>query len=151
MQLSVDIHCLLALSGTRLQSCDRELANQRRRLAPIESELQAIELQAEGLRNLLQGSRLQGTTLSHQALLSNLRQQAVVRRQQQQIVLERVRVERHRELLTQELEEQRRKRLLLQQKQQKYQSLESHWQKRWRTERLVLDERETEDHLMSRR
>jgi hypothetical protein len=127
------------------------MASSRRRLLPIESELQAIDLQAEGLRNLLQDSRLQGTTLSHQALLGSLRQQAVIRRQQQQMVLERVRVERHREQLNQELEAQRRKRLQLQQKQQKYHSLESHWQKRWRNERLVLDERETEDHLMSRR
>jgi hypothetical protein len=146
-----DIRRLILLGDARLQSCERALGNTRRRLQPVESELQGIEMQINGLRALLAGSQLNGVAVSHQGLLSGLRQQAVIRRKLQKMLLERVRVERTREQIEQQLKQDRERQLALQRKKDKYVHLHDRCRAAWRNERHRLDERETEDHLTSKR
>lgn len=136
---------LLAFSDRRQHVCERGLDKALRALVPLERELQAIEQQAHGLNELLVSQRPENQRLSHAQLLALLRRQAVIRRQIDNLALERIRVADQHQEVAQGVERLQQHRKALQRKHLKYRRLElrllgERRSRRWREEENDLDE-----------
>lgn len=141
----IEVRRLLRFSDHRQQRCEQALGSARRRLNPLEQELNAIDQQAEGFRELLLSNRMEAQTVSHAQLFAQLRRQAVIRRQIANLDLERARVrERHGEVVEQ-LDDLQQQRKSLLGRHAKYQHLEQrllaeHRARRWRLEEHDIEE-----------
>lgn len=100
-----DIRRLLNMSEHRQRRCEQDLQHATRRLKPVTAELSAIAVQEQSLQQVLASHRADTQVLAHHELMALLRRQAVVRRQLQNLTLERARVDENRELLERQLQQ----------------------------------------------
>ncbi|AZC38204.1 hypothetical protein [Pseudomonas chlororaphis] len=140
-----NVRRLLEFNNHRQHECERGLDKALRSLVPLERELHEIEQQAQGLNELLVSQRAEDQCLSHGQLLALLRRQAVIRRQIGNLALERARVMDQQQEVVQEVERLQRHRKDLQKKHLKYQSLErrllvERCSRLWRQEENDIDE-----------
>lgn len=145
-----DLNRLMKLSTGRQQACDRALANDRRALLPVGEDIEAINLQLSGLQEVLRNTRVEGNVHTQASLMSNLRQQASIRRRLSALVLEKAGVEHKREQLVQVLAERQQERSVLQRKHQKFELLQDRLLRDRRRERVRREELEIEDLLTTR-
>lgn len=115
---------LLGVSDHRKSQSARELQTALRSLVPLEIELTEIEQQALILNELLETHHPEDQRLSHVELFALLRRQAVIRRQIDNLALERARVIAQRGELAEVAERLRLRQKLLQMKHLKYVNLE---------------------------
>jgi RNA-binding protein YlmH len=143
-----DVRRLQAFSDRRQHECERGLDKALRALVPLERELQEIEQQAHGLRELLISQRPGNQRLTHAQLLVLLRRQAVIRRQMGNLALERIRVMEQHQGVAQEVERLQGRRKTLQRKHLKYLSLEQRLLGERRSRRLREEENDIDELLV---
>jgi len=135
----VDARQLLRLGELRQRRCERALFQTRQRLQEIEVEQDAFDEQQRSLRAFIASQYVQEKVLDRDQLMSLLRSQAVLRRQLQNLALDRVRVEEQHVRLQgqwQTLQDQRQQLL---RKQARY---EAFGQRLNRQRQLVLQQRD---------
>lgn len=143
-----DVRRLQAFSDRRQHECERGLDKALRALVPLERELQEIEQQAHGLRELSISQRPGNQRLTHAQLLVLLRRQAVIRRQMGNLALERIRVMEQHQGVAQEVERLQGRRKTLQRKHLKYLSLEQRLLGERRSRRLREEENDIDELLV---
>jgi hypothetical protein len=88
-----DARQLLRLGELRQRRCERALFQTRQRLQAIEGEQHAFDEQQRSLKAFIASRYVQQQVLDRDQLMSLLRSQAVLRRQLQNLALDRLRVE----------------------------------------------------------
>jgi hypothetical protein len=88
-----DARQLLRLGELRQRRCERALLQTRQRLQAIEGEQHAFDEQQRSLKAFIASRYVQQQVLDRDQLMSLLRSQAVLRRQLQNLALDRLRVE----------------------------------------------------------
>lgn len=134
-----DIWRLLRVSEQLQRRCELTLQQAQARLEPVNSELADIAERQRSLTQLMTSQRASDCTLSHAQLMTLLRHQAVLRRQQHNLVLDQVRIEEQRSHIEREVQEYRQQRQIMQRKHTKFSGLH---QRLMRQQMLVSIRRE---------
>jgi chromosome segregation ATPase len=136
---------LLAFSETRQRRSEQAVLRTQQQLLPLHQALAGFVEQEASLRNLLASHRAEECVLDHGQLLALLRRQAVIRRQIDELHLERDRVDQQCRQLDETLREQQQQLRALQLRHGKYQRAVQQLLRVQRLERVRREEREVED------
>lgn len=143
-----DVRRLLRIGEYRKQRCEQNLLQAQRRLQPIVDELAEIAAQSASLQQLMATQRAADCCLSYPELMALLRRQALVRRKQQNLALERVRLDEQRAHIELDVQAYQHERQTLLRKHMKFSGLQ---QRLLRQQGLALLRREeTEIEELSR-
>lgn len=132
MRLLPKLQALQRRSEVSLRRCESQLAQLAREDDDLRLEGDALVAQAEGLRQLLEGIRLTGSVLDRDQLFAQLRKQAVLQHQLQNLGLQSAQLEERRQILVQRRLARQNERRVWLRKDDKYQRWTSrvHYQKR---------------------
>ena len=119
-----EIGRLLRVSEQLQRRCELTLQQARARLKPVAAELADIAEQHRSLTQSMVSQRASNCTLSHAQLMTLLRHQAILRRQQQNLALDQARVEEQRSNIEREVQEYRQQRQVLLRKHTKFTGLQ---------------------------
>ena len=142
---------LLGFSEFRQQRHEQTLRRTQQQLQPLMAQQSSLDEHEASLQTLLASHRAQACLLDRGQLLTLLRRQAVIRRQIQQVRLERERVAQQCAELHQTLHEQREQLRFLQRKHDKYLQSFEQLSRTHRLEAVRREEREIEDMMGVRR
>lgn len=140
-----DVRRLARLGDQRRLRCEQQLLAIQRVLEPLEAELRALEGQRVSLKRFLASERPEACHFSHGELMALLRRQAVVRRQLDELDIERVRVDDSRRKIAERLECQRLTHRALLRKQDKYRVLDRRLTHGLRLQALRREEHDMEE------
>ncbi|QXI27111.1 protein SpaM [Pseudomonas vanderleydeniana] len=147
MNSLADIERLLRFGNWRLRRVETTLLCLRQRRVQLLHELSALDEQEASLRALLDSHRAEDRVFDHGQLLGMLRRQAVIRRQIQQMALERQPLTEQRAELDQQVRQRQQELERLQRKQSKYTAVRQRLGRELRLQRLRRDEGEVDERM----
>lgn len=148
MRLLPKIQALQRRSETSQRRCESMLAQLAGEDDDLRRDQDALMAQAEGLRQLLEGIRLSGSVLDRDQLFAQLRKQAVLQHQLQNLGLQSVQLEEQRQTLAQRRLARQDERGVWLRKDDKYQRWTSRVRYQKRLLRLRQDEVEQEERTL---
>ncbi|MBV8045304.1 hypothetical protein [Pluralibacter sp.] len=148
MRLLPKLQALQRRSEVSQRRCESLLAQLAREDDDIRRDEDALMAQAEGLRQLLESIRLTGSVLDRDQLFAQLRKQAVLQHQLQNLGLQSAQLEAQRKTLAQRRLAQQDERRVWLRKDDKYQRWTSRVRYQKRLLRLRQDEVEQEERTL---